>query len=167
MVQELSKVLTSRHREKIIEMMRNKWPLRRIRAWLVSNGEDISLMSLQRFRKRWVPTGDQLPRTYVNQKWKELDLRIDALNEHAKAIVAQKMRASKIWEQEEKLGVVFPQGRKEMALLSKMLFDHHRMKEGIVSLISSQEPEHKVIEVRWLRPGEKSDDDKEKGKSES
>ncbi len=167
MVQEISKVLQSRHRENIVEMMKNKWPLRRIRAWLLNNGEDISIMALQRFRKRWIPTTEQLPVSYVNEKMKELDVRIHALNEHAKAIWVQKLRASKVFYKEDEIGFVLPQGRKEMALLNKMLVDHHEMKEGIRSLINNVEPEHKIIEVRWLEPGEKSDEEKQKEKGDN
>ena len=78
-------------------------------------------MSLQRFRKRWIPPGDQVSRTYVSQKIDEFDIRLEALAEHAKAIWIQKLRASKVFYEEDRLGFVLPQGRKEMALLSKML----------------------------------------------
>ena len=167
MVQELSKVMQSKYRENVIQMMRNGWPLRKIRAWLLSNGEDISLMSLQRFRKRWIPPGDQIPRTYVTQKIDEFDIKLEALAEHAKAIWVQKLRASKVFYEEDRLGFVLPQGRKEMALLNKMLVDHQRMKEGLTTVITNQEPEKQIIEVRWLEPGEKSDNDKSRDNSKS
>jgi len=166
-VQELSKVMQSKYRENVIQMMRNGWPLRKIRAWLLSNGEDISLMSLQRFRKRWIPPGDQIPRTYVTQKIDEFDIKLEALAEHAKAIWVQKLRASKVFYEEDRLGFVLPQGRKEMALLNKMLVDHQRMKEGLTTVITNQEPEKQIIEVRWLEPGEKSDNDKSRDNSKS
>gem|GEM_PF-6784769 len=159
--------MQSKYRENVIQMMRNGWPLRKIRAWLLSNGEDISLMSLQRFRKRWIPPGDQIPRTYVTQKIDEFDIKLEALAEHAKAIWVQKLRASKVFYEEDRLGFVLPQGRKEMALLNKMLVDHQRMKEGLTTVITNQEPEKQIIEVRWLEPGEKSDNDKSRDNSKS
>ena len=44
-----------------------------------------------------------------------------------------------------------------MALLSKMLVDHQRMKEGLATVITSQQPDNQIIEVRWID----SDDEKE------
>ncbi|MDI6721175.1 MAG: hypothetical protein QMD85_02200 [Candidatus Aenigmarchaeota archaeon] len=155
--------MQSKYRENVIQMMRNGWPLRKIRAWLLSNGEEISLMSLQRFRKRWIPPGDHVPRTYVSQKIDEFDIRLEALAEHARAIWVQKLRGSKVWEQEDKLGIVLPQGRKEMALLNKMLVDHQRMKEGLATVITIKEPDKQIIEVRWLEPGEKDKDNQRDG----
>lgn len=119
-------------------------------------------MSLQRFRKRWVPPGDQIPRTYVTQKIDEFDIKLEALKEHAKAIWVQKLRASKVFYEEDRLGFVLPQGRKEMALLNKMLVDHQRMKEGLSTVITSQPSDNQIIEVRWIDSDDKKDEnDKE------
>ena len=61
--------------------------------------------------------------------------------------------------------MVLPQGRKEMALLSKMLVDYQRMKEGLATMITNKEPDKQVIEVRWLEHGEVPDKDKSKDDS--
>ena len=51
-----------------------------------------------------------------------------------------------------------------MTLLSQMLVDHQRMKEGLATVITNQEPEKQVIEVKWIDPWDK--DGKERGDCE-
>ena len=47
-----SKIRKSKYRNEIIDMLRSKWPLHRIRGWLLARSESISIMSLSRYRKK-------------------------------------------------------------------------------------------------------------------
>ena len=150
-----SKVMKSKYRADIITMLRSKWPLERVRDWLLARDEKISIMSLSRFRQKYIPPGDMLSTTYFENRCKELDIKLLALVEHARAIHVQKERCSLIFEQEQAHHVVFPEGRKEMTLLSEMLFRHKRMEDEIALLAENKED--KVIELKWMDDDNKDD----------
>jgi len=151
--------MKSKHRSEIITMLRSKWPLERVRDWLLARNEKISIMSLSRFRQKYIPPGDLLSTTYFENRCKELDIKLLALVEHARAIHVQKERCSIIFEQERAHNVAFPEGRKEMALLSQMLVEHKRMEDEVALLAENKED--KVIELRWLSD---KDEEEDKGK---
>jgi hypothetical protein len=116
-------------------------------------------MSLSRYRQKHIPLSDLLPSTYFENRCKELEIRLMALQEHAKAIHVQKERCSMIFEQERAHSVVFPEGRKEMTLLNQMIVDHKRMEDELTSGVDDKD---KVIELRWMGDDDKDDADKDK-----
>ena len=151
-----SKVMKSKYRADVITMLRSKWPLERVRDWLSARGEKISIMSLSRFRQKYIPPGDLLSTTYFENRCKELDIKLLALVEHARVIHVQKERCSMICEQERAHSVVFPEGRKEIELLSEMLFRHKRMEDEVALLAENKED--KVIELRWMDDDDNDED---------
>ena len=120
---------------KIVELMKLKWPMARIQDWLRTQGIEISIGNLFRFRNRHVPPEEIIPIQYEMEKLlKNIDIRLDQLSESAKLILVQKERLSKALEHEKSLGgILLPGMKSEIRTLHDMIMASYDREHGLSS----------------------------------
>ena len=83
---EIAAIKNSEHRQTIFNCLANNWSAARVHAYLMQTAQvDISTRDIQAFREG-LKEEDFLPVTYLQSKFKELDIEIDAIGELARLL---------------------------------------------------------------------------------
>lgn len=92
---EIVAIKNSEHRQTIFNCLANNWSAGRVHAYLMQTANvDISVRDIQAFRDS-LKEEDFLPITYLQSKFKELDIEIDAIGELARLL---KLKAERLDE---------------------------------------------------------------------
>lgn len=92
---EIVSIRNSEHRQTIFNCLANNWSAARVHAYLMQTAKvDISTQDIQAFRDT-LKEDDFLPVTYLQSKFRELDIEIDAVGELARLL---KLKAERLDE---------------------------------------------------------------------
>jgi len=90
---EIAAIKNSEHRQTIFNCLANNWSAARVHAYLMQTANvDISVRDIQAFRDS-LKEEDFLPVTYLQRKFKDLDIEIDAIGELARLL---KLKAERL-----------------------------------------------------------------------
>jgi len=90
---EILSIKNSEHRQTIFNCLANNWSAARVHAYLIQTAQvDISTRDIQGFRDQ-LDEDDFLPVTYLQSKFKELDIEVDAIGELARLL---KLKAERL-----------------------------------------------------------------------
>ena len=107
-----SSILSSRHKEEIVDLLRSGWSPETVVWWLErrygdEDAEVPSVRAVYRYRKRHIPIDAFVPASIIREKLKDLDYKVDLLNTKGRMIWALEQRVAACWQAEqEKSGVL-------------------------------------------------------------
>ncbi len=113
-------------RDEIIELFQKGYPVTEIREFIVKKGVPISISAVTNFKRglESMPQGQ-----YFGDKLKEIDKKINAIDEHTGLIKVQKTRIKEMMKDDEKR--LSYETRHNIALLSQMLKDGIIMRQEL------------------------------------
>ena len=117
-----------RERDEIIQWIKEEIPSNEIRRRLLEKGVKVNQDTIRRFAR--LLTGPNM-KSYVTERFKEIDKVINVTDEHARLIAMQKERIDRIYEKERLSEEDSMELRRNIELYNYLLKSHIELKQTL------------------------------------